>query len=283
MWVLLPCIETSVRACCTLKMVSIVNHKNLQAVQKLSFCYSCGGVFVPTDEIDRDHVPPRSCFALGDRTRPLILPTHKDCNGSYKVSDERVGQFISLRHGRVPSPKNDRLQFRFFRDPRTGETSGAVANVEIREAIERWVRAFHAALYQEPLDPNTRFGIETPFAVAVPTPKGIIRDTGRPQHRVFVSTIKENRAANNVDYLSANNGKLRYECVWVLTTQKVWVAVFALDIYDWKDLGRLSSGLAKGCVGFYQTPTGVPPKLACRQVTLDTVIPNEDSLDPFGT
>jgi hypothetical protein len=264
-------------------MVSIVNHKHLQAVQKLPFCYSCGKTFLLTDETDRDHVPPRSCFALRDRIRPVILQAHRTCNSGYKVSDERVGQFISLRHGRVPSEGKDRLKFRFFRDPRTGEMSGAVANVEIREAIERWVRAFHAALYLEPLDPGTRFGIETPFAVAVPTAKGIIRDTGRPQHRVFVSTIKESRSANNVDYLAANNGKLRYECVWVQTTQGVWVAVFALDIYNWKDLGRLSSGTAKGCVGFYQTPTGVPPERACRQVTLNTEIPNEDPLDPFGT
>jgi hypothetical protein len=263
-------------------MVSIVNHKNLQVVQKLSFCYSCGKPFLPTDDTDRDHVPPRACFALSDRIRPLILPAHRSCNSAYKVSDERVGQFISLRHGRVPSEGKGRLKFRLFRDARTGEVSGAVANVEVREAIERWVRAFHAALYQEPLDPTTRFGIETPFAVAVPTPQGVVRDTGRPQHRLFVKMIKDNRAANNVDFLASNNGKLRYECVWSPTTQGAWVAVFALDIYDWKDLGRLSTGAAKGCVGFYQTPTGIPPTIASRHVDPQAMTPNDDSMDPFG-
>lgn len=263
-------------------MVAIVNHKNLQAVQKLPFCYSCGQAFQPDDDTNRDHIPPRSCFAAADRTRPLILPAHRYCNSAYKVSDERVGQFISLRHGRAPSAGKGRLKFRQFRDPRTGATSVAVANVEIREAIERWVRAFHAALYQEPLDSRTRFGIETPFAIAVPTPQGIVRDTGRPQHRLFVRMIKDNRAASNVDYLAANNGKLRYECVWSPTTQGLWVAVFALDIYDWKDLGRLSTGDAKGCVGFYQTPSGIPPANACRHTRLEVAIPNRDSLDPFG-
>jgi hypothetical protein len=183
----------------------------------------------------------------------------------------------------VPAEGKGRLKFRLFRDPGSGEISGAVANVEVREAIERWVRAFHAALYREPLDPATRFGIETPFAVAVPTPNGIVRDTGRPQHRIFVQTIKENRAANNVDFLATNNGKLRYESVWSPTTQGIWVAVFALDIYDWKDLGRLSTGAAKGCVGFYQTPTGAPPVKASRQVEPQGVIPNDEALDPFGT
>ena len=193
-----------------------------------------------------------------------------------------MGQFISLRHGRVPGAGKGRLRFRLFRDPRTGEVSGAVANVEVREAIERWVRAFHAALYREPLDPATRFGIETPFAVAVPTAQGVVRDTGRPQHHLFVQMIKDSRAVGNVDFLACNNGKLRYECVWSPTTQGIWVAVFALDIYDWKDLGRLTSGTAKGCVGFYQTPTGIPPETACRHAEKQTTVPNEESLDPFG-
>jgi hypothetical protein len=78
---------------------------------------------------------------------------------SNKVADERVGQFISLLHRKVPSQKNQRLHFRELQAA-DGQRHVAVDNVDIRGALERWVRAFHAALYNEPLNPKTRFGIE---------------------------------------------------------------------------------------------------------------------------
>jgi hypothetical protein len=38
-----------------------------------------------------------------------------------------------------------------------------------------------------------------------------------------------------------------------------WMCVFALDIYDWKDLGRTSVLPARGCAGFYMTPAQTIP------------------------
>jgi hypothetical protein len=41
--------------------------------------------------------------ALADRVvNQLVLPSRKSCSGAYKIADQRVGQFISLRHGRRP-------------------------------------------------------------------------------------------------------------------------------------------------------------------------------------
>jgi hypothetical protein len=37
------------------------------------------------------------------------------------------------------------------------------------------------------------------------------------------------------------------------------MCVFALDIYDWKDLGRTSVLPARGCAGFYMTPAQTIP------------------------
>ncbi len=84
----------------------------------------------------------------------------------------------------------------------------AISNVHIRDEIQRWVQGFHAALYCEPLPPDTGFGIETPFPVAIPTPKGPVTDRFRPQHLLFVRNIKQNRAARNLDRICCNNGKL---------------------------------------------------------------------------
>jgi hypothetical protein len=98
-------------------MISIATDRALREVQKLPFCYACGEVFAATDERDRDHVPPKAGTALADRVvNQLILPSRKSCSSAYKIADERVGQFISLRHGRRPAKGKGRLNLRFFRD-----------------------------------------------------------------------------------------------------------------------------------------------------------------------
>src|SRR5271154_4617312 len=99
-------------------MVAIVNHRNLQDLRKLPFCYSCGLLFSAEDARTRDHVPPTSCFATEDRIRPVILPSHDACNAGYKASDELIGQFISLKRGRAPpSTRSRKMTFREFQTP----------------------------------------------------------------------------------------------------------------------------------------------------------------------
>ena len=104
----------------------------------------------------------------------------------------------------------------------------ALTGVDMYGEIERWVRALHAALYQEPCAPNTRFGIQTPFPIAVPSQAGLVPDKVRPQHLLFVKFIKDNRTAQTLDRLVCNNGKLIYECVWHETANGTWVCIFAL-------------------------------------------------------
>jgi hypothetical protein len=170
-----------------------------------------------------------------------------------------------------------------FRTPNQ-ETHIAVDNVDIRGAVERWVRAMHAALNGEPLVPATRFGIETPFAIAIPTSTGGVGlDRGiMKQHRLFVEVLKESRELGKIDCVVANNGKFRYECVWEQATNKNWVCTFALDIYDWKDLGRTPLGPKKGCVGFYQYLVSAPPLEATRRSLIKSTATNLEPLDPFG-
>jgi hypothetical protein len=72
-------------------MASLLTHKDLQAVRDLSFCYLCGNQFDPNDQVNRDHVPPKSIFARHDR-RPLTLRTHVDCDSAHKRTDEKIGQ-----------------------------------------------------------------------------------------------------------------------------------------------------------------------------------------------
>jgi hypothetical protein len=98
----------------------------------------------------------------------------------------------------------------------------------------------------------------------------------------FVATIKQNRARNNLDRINCNRGKVVYECVWCQSDNNgPWLCFFALDVYDWKDLGRTVFG-ARGCAGFYKMPSGEVPLAASRHIDAPVVIPVADHLDPFG-
>ena len=263
-------------------MPLLVTHKQIQDVRHLPFCYLCGKTFEPTDQKNKDHVPPRAVFAKVDRNFPLELPTHLRCNSKHKLIDEKIGQVISLKHGRVPSLKNLRLRFRIFHSSGGAATRGAVVNVDIHGAIRRWLGAFHAALYREPLQAGTRFAIQTPFPEARLSPGAPQVEPVRDQHLVFVQTIKVNRAAKNLDVIRCNNGKLIYECVWDQADDGTWICVFALDIYGWKDLGDVHNFSGRGCAGSYLLPSGTAPLPSSKGTKLHAPVPNYDVLDPFG-
>jgi hypothetical protein len=259
-------------------MVSLLNQKDLRAVRNLPFCYLCGREFFNHDDTDRDHVPPESAFAKQHR-EPLILKTHRACNHLHSTTDEKIGQLIALRHGKVPSnPLNRRLKI--LKSGQIGWT--AVANLGIDEAIWRWISGFHAALYGEPfsklegslVSPFPRLNLVNGRHIPVPL---------REQHQLFVETIKLNRMKNSLDRIHTNKGKMVYECVWGQSdNQGPWLCIFALNIYDWKDLGRTSFFLARGCAGCYYTQSGTVPATTT-QVSISPILPpNADPLDPFG-
>jgi hypothetical protein len=246
--------------------------------RNLPFCYLCGRDFIAGDSQNRDHVPPRNIFARADR-EPLWLPTHTACNSAYRLLDEKIGQLIALRYGKAPRNAGQRrLKFVYSRQ----RDLGAVVNLDIDAAVWRWIGGFHAALYRE-ASVGIRGSLVTPF------PKARIvngRSVFAPllvQHPLFVQTIKSNRTRGNLDRVVCNKGKLAYECVWKQADNGgPWMCIFALDIYDWKDLGRTAVLPARGCAGFYVTPSGGIPTYATRATTSSIIIPSSDRLDAFA-
>src|ERR1700733_5456681 len=178
-------------------MVALRVHKDFQQVRHLQFCYLCGRQFVEEDEVDRDHVPPKSAFNARDKEPALILDTHVACNSELSVEDKKVGQLISLRRRERPSsPRDQALQIVHY----TNLGVMAIENLNVDGAIWRWVKAFHAALYGKPL-------IGASYAMQTPFPRGETRD-GRvsvepilKQHLLAVGAIKRNRAAGSIDVI----------------------------------------------------------------------------------
>jgi hypothetical protein len=261
-------------------MPSLSVQKDFRAVRRLPFCYLCGRDFAGGDLLTGDHVPPRATFNARDREPVLKLQTHKACNESFSVEDKKVAQLIAMRRLQGPSSERDAaLEFTVF--PGFG---AGVMNLDVDQAVWRWIRGFHAALYRQPLVTNS-YSIVTPFPRAEMSSGAPKVRQLRPQHALAVKTIKYNRLSSNLDTLVANKRQLRYECVWAEDDGGgKWFCMFALDIYDWKDLGgRSAEAPARGCAGMYACRDySLPPGAT---VAKDPIIeiPNRDTLDPFGS
>jgi hypothetical protein len=190
-------------------MPSVIGPRSLQAVQKLPFCYICGKAFTAEDQRNRDHVPSRSCISRKERTHnPIILPVHVLRNDRFKKDDERVGQFLSILHGKLAQAEKRRLQYRRFSNPaldRQGRQIEAVSDMDMYGVVYRWVRAFHAALYQQPIPTKVNYAIELPFDVVSPIDDSYIADDGRPRQRALCEeTIARNRLTRTIDRLDGD-------------------------------------------------------------------------------
>lgn len=264
-------------------MATLTTQNDARKVRDLPFCYICGRQFEAGDATDRDHVPPEAIFDKPDRNFPLKLAVHKDtCHGPMNLDDEVMGQLISLIHGKQPLDRNDKPKFKWYNRSDFGAHLASFSQSNIEFLIQRWLKGFHAALYRSPLPKETMFSIQSPF------PSGTIReghfseDTIREQHFAFVECIKRNRAARNLDRIECNNQKLRYECVWDQLSDQSWACIFAIDLYDWIDLGDVNNFRPRGCAGLYRLPNGIVPGSASVATKLEFKLPNKYTADPFG-
>jgi hypothetical protein len=112
-------------------MVLLSKHRDFQRVQTLPFCYWCGRKFLPTDESNRDHIPPKRLFAVDDRSPPLWLPTHDACNSKHSPDDQKIGPLIGVRWGRTSTKREQ---------SRPGGGRPAIPK-EIRDLIREMSRA----------------------------------------------------------------------------------------------------------------------------------------------
>jgi len=269
-------------------MPEVSTQTELRSAQKLPFCYLCGNNFTQAAEKTRDHVPPKSIFATEDRDPPLILPTHLRCNGAQSDYDEIVGQLVAAIHGKYPEPTNMKLDVQVAEDANTGAQSAWLSGSNLHRIVCRWLRAFHAALYQEYLPDNDGTKVGTMFSFDPPFPVGHIDDDGeirvdaiRPHHAYFVKRIKHNRKAGRLDRLVCFNGKCVYDCVWDKADGGQPICIFALNVYDWNVLANTEDFPRRGCVGMYMPAKGRPAD-ATTATSLAMPISNIEELDPFG-
>ncbi len=251
----------------------------IHRVKKLPFCYLCGEKL--SDPRNDDHVPPTSIFLLDDRNFPLILPTHRKCNGDRSAEDELIGQLFNILHQKAPNPKSRKLNVKAVKLS-DGKLCASVHSLNIPAIIRRWVRGFNAALYKEFLPETAMIMTSTPMQTADPIAKGGNLTPVKAVVPEFVKVIKRNRATRTLDRIVCRNGKCIYECLWAQSDRGQWMCIYALDLYNWINLGDTKHFEARGCVGSYFRSQGGTPKDATITTRLIFQVDNKEPLDPFG-
>ncbi len=264
--------------------MEIMSHAQLQEARKLPFCYLCGRRFGDKERPTRDHVPPKAIFLPCDRTKPLILPTHARCNQKESTTDEIIGQLIYALHHIYPPRGKLRLKVNMYENPENQRPVLALEGINLKGVITRCVKAFHGALYKTYLPRKTHNWVDPPTAVGVKRGNKVAFEEPRIQFPLFVSIIKKNREAGKIDRISCFNDRCVYECVWEQMDDGRWACIFALNIYDWKNLGDPRHQQQRGCVGFYMPKRGLPENATTGIARLIEIpVSNLDIFDPFGT
>jgi len=262
-------------------MVSISTQHDFRGARDLDFCYICGQRFNDRKKINFDHVPPKSIFKVEDRNFPLKMPVHHSgCHSDMNLDDEVLGQLFSLMHGKQPSERDDKLKIEIYNVAGEKTTTAIFTQRDIEFLLRRWLKAFHAVLYNQPLFDGSRFAIQSPLPSH--NVKSGKQNHIKEQHYEFVKCIKRNRLVNNIDFIETNNKKLRYECVWDQLSNKKWICVFAINLYEWISLGDVNNFTPRGCAGIYELPSGRPPVTAALSSNLEFPFDNKFPTDPFG-
>lgn len=121
----------------------------------------------------------------------------------------------------------------------------------------------------------------TPLPAADPIEKGGKLIPVQPVVPEFVREIKRNRATGTLDRIICRNGKCIYDCVWVQMDRGQWWCIYALDLYNWINLGDTKHFEARGCVGSYSRSQGGTPKDAITTTKLLFPVDNKQRYNPF--
>jgi hypothetical protein len=259
-------------------MASLRSHKDFQSVRKLEFCYLCGEPLADADAITGDHVPPRAIFAKEDRNPPLKLPVHNKCNQGESKDDEVVGQLVSLLHSTSTIPKEKQRFRAVAADLGDDQPFVGVTGIEFNRIIWRWVRGFHAALYQEFLPAGAFFSLTTPFPHADQVGEALKFEDLRIHQLEMALTLRQQIKYGMIDEILSCAGKCRFVCSWLTCDDGSPFCLYGLRIYEWERLADTKRFPPRGCVGVYRHPT---PAAAALGTKIILPSPAFTLFDPF--
>ncbi len=144
---------------------------------------------------------------MEDRVHPLILTTHRSCNNAHHLTDDQMGQLVAFLHGKAPAERSRPIGLTEVQVGDGGSKRAVVTGVNLDAALWRWIRGFHAALYQQLLGANVQRSISSPLQRGAIRANRILVEPVRIQHYLFTRILKLNVQEDNCDEILANRGK----------------------------------------------------------------------------
>lgn len=259
-------------------MIELRTQQDLRAARRRGFCCICGKPFVDWEKRTRQHTPPKAIFATADRTPPLLLPAHEQCNGDQSPLDTVIGQLVAVLHQKYPSPRDVKLKVDAFPTP-DGQVIAGVSELPLRTIIFRWVRCIHAALYGTYLEDKGGMIFE-PFPAGDVVNGQVVYAKTHISRPHLTHIFKQQLKAGRTDGITCYNGKCQYRCTWLNFDNGAPFCLFALRLYNWEELGDQRQHPNMGCVGWY---FGEIPPNAATGTRLEIAVSNLRPLDPFAS
>ncbi|MBX3387749.1 MAG: hypothetical protein KF768_14365 [Phycisphaeraceae bacterium] len=238
-------------------MPSVQTRKDAQRCGRLEFCYLCGES-IAAQQSNSEHVVAKKTFAVADREPALVLPAHVDCNAEKAAHDERLAQLVQASRGEYPSRRAQKVDIQPLQCENLPHPITGVRSVQ-DEVVWMWVQGFHAALYGEYLPRGTRLkAVSLPFTRAAHVGQRLweIEPSNNPW--LLREIVLRNRFTRSTDSVLLNNGRVRYECVWIQLEDGRWGCVFFLVVAGLELLVNPEVGGTGFTAGFYKPVAGRP-------------------------
>lgn len=212
----------------------------------------------------------------------MRMPTHHACNAGLSGSDKKCIQLFGMLRGRPHKEWTDAIYEGWF-DKDGNVEALTVRGIDPRGVIWRWVRACHAALYEQVLPVDTLHKLWEPMASAeynLSEPRALPRmePLGNDYH-VLRLALQRSMIADSADRLEANGGKWRYVCTWKADPDGGWFCVWAADLYSSHHMGDDRS--QRACLGIYRLEDGSKPVGAAVEATIAVDVTGFDPINPF--
>jgi hypothetical protein len=256
---------------------------DLRRCREFPFCYICGRPFVKGDDVNLDHVPPKKAFSPKNRSRPLMLRTHKTCNKKQSSDDEKITQLLASLTGKITRLRDVKITTGLVISEDGKHQYDAVI-IDLKHHMRRWLQGFHAALYRAPLHgSNVKYAIHPPFPEARSVSGSNIElKPLLSQQEEFCHKIRKNRAAGKTDSIRCFSGRCIYECVWGRLNDDEAISCFwALNVNEWIKMAPPDVGPMQGCVGVYTPQSGLPVG-AAQETSLVLPSIERGCFDPFA-
>ncbi len=234
-------------------------HQEMQEVyRRTEICYLCGDSLNDGRPTNRDHIPPKKIFLQEHRQVPFLLPTHRECNTEWSISDEQAKIILQAIHDPLKQlPPKTQWAGTLLENGKP--VAAVLSGFNLHAVCIRIVRASHLALYGQTLPKGRDFAsrILTPLPRLDLTTHRPSMDNFEEYYPRWGGHLRQQLQTGSIDYIHAYSGNFRFASIWE-TINGSPAVLFSIDIYGWHRLGDQAVGRKQSCIGAYPVSQQMP-------------------------